>query len=244
MKKLLSLLLCLVLMACVGSTSIVNASQIQTDSQPKSTYLENSNSSIEVTDPVMKEWFQQNNRKVISMSTTITNMPNSTSSGLSTDDLIPTSKLQQTLYVSVSTNQSYARIFFTLKEQWLIQPAMHMQDKMALAWSDNLTLQSTSCLVYNVNTSVSYLNSLAEVDSEKGCAYMIPNQPGDGYYIMDATVDISDTHGSANVVGNYAHKTIGFGGITASFSSAAVTFGASLGTFYDTAITVFKAFDY
>jgi hypothetical protein len=124
-----------------------------------------------------------------------------------------------------------------------------------LAWSDNFTLYSDYCSYSNyvnggwVTTSCPRNN----VDAEAGVSHDIDlpaasNFTG-GEYTQVAKVNLYPaTVGSANVVAQYAHQTVGIGGITAGFSGGeglpAIGFEANFNTTYEKSVPTYKYFEY
>lgn len=123
----------------------------------------------------------------------------------------------------------YDNFKFTVIATWSSgNPIMNLTDKIAMAWSDNFTLYSDSCVNYtNLNPSGTYNGTIrSSVAAEAGISYDIQMKYGVNVateYSKGCKLTVyvykNNSSGTANVVGEYAHKTVGITAINASFSS-------------------------
>lgn len=198
---------------------------------------------------------------IVSISSTTTDMETALSTSQSSGDISPNSVISSTkmlvtmvaerLYVTTN----YDDYKFTAISTWLSAPLMIMDDTFGIAWSDDFTIGSEHCTLYAADNGEVNSGTLATMDPEVGIGYtfsMMVGYHGDGTFRsynkkakIEAYVFCLDASGTANVVARYAHKYIGLTGINCSVSSSpSVSFGASIGTAWDSTSPKYTSFTY
>jgi hypothetical protein len=138
---------------------------------------------------------------------------------------------------------------------WLSSPLMMQDDTFGIAWSDAFTLLNEHCTLYAADNSEINSGTLATMDPEVGIGYtfsMMVGYNGSGTsrsYNKKAKIEASvfclDASGTANVVARYAHKYLGVTAVNCSISSTpSVSFGASIGTAWDSTSPAYASFTY
>jgi hypothetical protein len=153
----------------------------------------------------------------------------------------------------------YDNFKFTALGNWKTQPMIHDTDKMAMAWSDNFTLYSSDCVSYRTTTDPNVLSTTrtgvtkSSVIPEAGVSYDLKTYTGPDMtrdktgilvsFRMTAKVYKNNSTGTANLVAQYAHKTIGLTGITVTLSaSPSISFGGAV--MYDVSEPAYSDWSY
>jgi hypothetical protein len=175
---------------------------------------------------------------------------------ISPNSVISSTKMSVTMVVErlyVTTN--YDDFRFTAIATWLSSPLMMQDDTFGIAWSDAFTLLNEHCTLYAADNSEINSGTLATMDPEVGIGYtfsMMVGYNGSGTsrsYNKKAKIEASvfclDASGTANVVARYAHKYLGVTAVNCSISSTpSVSFGASIGTAWDSTSPAYASFTY
>ena len=172
---------------------------------------------------------------------------------VSIQSVMPTNDFQVTTYVERIHEKSGDNFKFTAYGNWNTPPYWCFTDLAALAWSDNFTLYYDSCTSYGITglwEDWSPVCPRCNVSVEAGVSHEIPLAKAmiGQSYTQVAKVYKKDGTGTANVVADYAHKMVGFGGISAGFtvggSGIEIGFSADITVTYDKAMPYYSSFSY
>jgi len=266
MKKFMAITLSIILTIGLVPASSIQARSINYDLQTKEitvagkTFTVDKNLSEEELSLISSDYASRSEPEgvLVSIHKTLTpiedNNINQTPESNSLLLTIPSATLEVIVFVyRIYEKAGKDNFLFQAYALWHSQPIMHLMDKLALAWSDDFTLYQDKCKLYNdmwPNGEYGYCLR-SNVTPEAGISYDCPMQIGAGGYsfsfyseafLMSAKVYKDNSTGSANVVSQYAHKTIGLG-IGVSFSpTPSISFSGT--AIYDLSIPDYAAFDY
>ncbi len=130
---------------------------------------------------------------------------------------------------------------------WSTTPYVQMADLFALSWAGDFAVINYSANAYwkSGNTGIPVSALLHSVTPNRGLAYQYYPGTNDGitsfspWYIqinVRLSRALTSGYNTANVVSAYAHRTNTMGNISVSFGLGSVSFSASLGATYDTAV--------
>jgi hypothetical protein len=143
---------------------------------------------------------------------------------------------------------------FHAEGDWKVNPNYEFTDVIALAWTDNFTLEDDLAFTLE-DLGKGYLEAdytgltRNKVDGEAGVGYDVDLVLGEDEeeVVLQALVTAPDTSGRANLVGEYGHLELRPSDISLGFSLGAqpsVSMSAGLGTNLEKASPAYDAFDY
>ncbi|MGM0751781.1 MAG: hypothetical protein ACQET6_07585 [Bacillota bacterium] len=143
---------------------------------------------------------------------------------------------------------------FHAEGDWKVNPNYEFTDVIALAWTDNFTLEDDLAFTLE-DMGKGYLEpdytglTRNKVDGEAGVGYDVDLVLGEDEeeVVLQALVTKPNTSGRANLVGEYGHLELRPSDITLGFSLGAqpsVSMSAGIGTNLEKASPAYDAFDY
>lgn len=129
----------------------------------------------------------------------------------------------KTTIEKLKEKNGYKYFRFTSEGTWNKKPKSELKDIIAVSWSDEFTLKEDFCYIdYRGLENQDEDDVMREsVGLEKGISHQINLRAGKDENRIVQVVEVytnAKNSGSANVVSDYAHATLGIGDITAQFS--------------------------
>lgn len=245
-SRLFSVLLTLVfLVSGISASSVSAAKPVVASGQTKTITISGKKIKVDstvsakelsyLTSDIMSDYVPEGT--LVSVSQTITPMGSVASKPTTSNMLQPLTISADSMTVTatceriVDKGSSYDEFKFTSWATWSGDPFWHFSDKLALSWSGDFSLYSSTCACWT-STNVPFYGTQTDVSPSSGVAFSFPveyNSNLDWDYTkkvkLIAYVYNTNATGTANLVAKYGHSLLVVGASVSFPLGGSISFG-------------------